>query len=97
MGDKQAQPFCENGDSGVFIIDHLGQAVAQLFGFLKSHCGGPPPTRENGKSGTYYAATTGFVTPMDRIIENVELMTAPKEPTTGQRTGPGAILDIFDP
>ena len=98
-GDEAAHPFSDSGDLGSFIIDHNGQVVAQLFGFMKGHCG-PSPTidydvKRRGNIGTYYASTTGLVTPMDRIVEDIELITAPKNLTTGQRTGPGAIIDVI--
>jgi hypothetical protein len=97
-GNEEAHPFSDSGDSGSFIIDHNGQVVAKLFGFIKGHCGPSPSTnydvKRRGNNGTYYASTTGLVTPMDRIVEDVELITAPKNITTGQRTGSRAILDI---
>ncbi len=96
--DEGAHPFSDSGDSGSFVIDHNGQVVAKLFGFIKGHCGPSPSVdydaKRGGNIGTYYASTTGLVTPMGRIVKNIELMTAPKNPTTGQRTGPGAVLDI---
>ena len=98
-GDEAAHPFSDSGDSGSFIIDHNGQVVAKLFGFIKGLCGPSPTTDYNvkrtGNIGTYYASTTGLVTPMDRIVEDIELITAPKNFTTGQRIGPGAILEII--
>ena len=75
-----AHPFCDSGDAGSFIIDHNGEVVAQLFGFIKGMCGPSSPA--------------GLVTPMDRIVKDVELMSAPKDVITGQRIAPGAVLDV---
>ena len=96
--DEEAHPFSDSGDSGSFIIDHNGQVVAKLFGFIKGMCGPSPSLdydmRKGGNIGTNYASPTGLVTPMDRIVKDIELMTAPKNLSTGQRTGPGAVLDL---
>ena len=96
--DEGAHLFSDSGDSGSFIIDHNGQVVAKLFGFIKSMCGpslsADYDVKKGGNIGTYYASPTGLVTPMDRIVKDIELMTAPKNPTTGQRTGSGAVLDL---
>ena len=92
---SDTHPFSDSGDAGSFIIDHNGEVVAKLFGFIKGMCG---PLDYDVKKGrlfdTYYASSTGLVTPMDRIAKDIELMTAPKDLTTDQRTGPGAVLDV---
>ncbi|KAL9104899.1 MAG: hypothetical protein Q9163_000216 [Psora crenata] len=105
IGDPTSGPFCQSGDSGSFIIDVMGRVVAQLYGYLEHYCQRPPEYDDAGdlvcpseglgvNQGNYYGSAAGLVTPMERIMEAVDLMTAPRHPRTGERTAPGGVLDI---
>lgn len=84
--------FSDAGDSGSLIIDRMGNAVALLFGYIPGFCG--PDNAEAGV-GAYYGGETGLVMPMERIEENLRLMTQVKNDDTGVIEKAGATLDVL--
>ncbi|KAL6716723.1 hypothetical protein ACLMJK_006291 [Lecanora helva] len=84
--------FSDAGNSGSFIIDHLGRVCAQLRGSQHSPTDSQPEIRKHRRGG--YGARIGLVTSMDRIIDAVSKMTAPRDSTTGLPNRPGAVLDV---
>ena len=89
------------------IVDSSGQVCAQLWGGIHGSNDCPtgkrgaiittydPPEQEMGKYRKMYRSRIGLVTPMHRIIEAIDMMTAPIDPDTAHPiTGKGAVLKV---
>ena len=83
----QQSDFCQDGDSGSWLIYYKQEVAGLLFGSITGFCG--PPDKHQPRTGNYVNA--GLITSMAEVQKSIAVWTTPRDSNGAPKGSPGVL------